>query len=55
MRLASLDAQQLAAWLCGTLPYDGEPIELHVLARHWELRCGALKPFVIEWDEQCER
>jgi hypothetical protein len=51
MRLAFIQPERLATWLLGTLDYPGEPVELHVLAGHWELRCAGLRPFVIEWDE----
>lgn len=52
MRLATIDPEQLAAWLCRTVSIEGAVVELHVMARHWELRCWGLPPFVIEWDDR---
>jgi hypothetical protein len=51
VKLATINAEQLAAWLCrSTLPGTDAHVELHVLAHHWELRYGTADPFVIEWD-----
>jgi hypothetical protein len=47
MKLSEADAADLADWLSEAV-LKLAPVELHVLATRWELRCAGVRPFVFD-------